>query len=183
MGVLKRKYVPSTSTSDDFDGSGVSSIEHFMSSKDPFRVGPGLRYAQPWPYTITTAAAESQHIVDRVQNAVEQCMKKYDINFTASIVRKLAAKTTAYTRDTMIVVTDDINTNAWKEAATEIQEILDREIGKSKFPDLKIRAEIRNAALMYQDYSTAVKPDTPEHNALEKAQEVCIEKVSSSKLP
>ncbi|PVH84655.1 hypothetical protein DL98DRAFT_568743 [Cadophora sp. DSE1049] len=171
MTVLKRKFQSSSSSSEDYDNdTGVSSIEYYFSQKDPYRAAPDGKHAIAWPYRVSRASQETRDVIAIIRSDYQNVLRKHNIEFHAESIHNLSPKHTSSTaRDTLVIITRDNNPKSWIEAATDIQNSIDRQLGM-KNTDRKIRVEIRNDLKMYQDRSFAVQPNSIEHSLLENAQ-------------
>ena len=90
MGAFKRKFVPSTESSEEYNHeTGVCSIEYYMAHKDPFRVAPRHKYAVPWLYNETGASDDAAKLVESIEDNYRKILEDSDISFERSMVRKL----------------------------------------------------------------------------------------------
>ncbi|KAG4432245.1 hypothetical protein IFR05_012278 [Cadophora sp. M221] len=178
MGIIKRKYAPSSSSSEDYDAdSGVSTIEFYMTSKDPYRVAPGNQLAIPWPYRMSRVSQATRDIVGNIRTEYETILSDHNITLLAETMRHLSPKHTSDTsRDTLILISRDEDPRPWKNAATAIQTIINQQLSLGN-TDLKIQVELRNDLKMYKDRSFIVRQNTAEHSLLEKAQLCVLEEI------
>ncbi|KAF4625898.1 hypothetical protein G7Y89_g12266 [Cudoniella acicularis] len=175
--VVKRKYILSTDSSEEYDSvTGVSSIEFYVAMKDPHRAAPVGKIATPWPITETRPSPEARKFANEIQKQIEEILANFVVKFETIKIRNVAARGLSNFRTTMIIITDDTDTENWVAAATTVQMIID-EVIKARGTGLKIGVEIRNPALMYQDVSRIIRSDTAEYKALIAVQKETIAKV------
>lgn len=132
-----------------------------------------------WPYQITRGSDEAEKVVDGIKTQCEKILEENGIKLDRAVVRGLRWTGGSRTRETLILATMDEDFQAWKVAATVIQEIVDKALRKQN-TDLKIKVEIRNELRMYKDVSTIIPPNTPIQIACEEAQEVILNQVQKS---
>jgi hypothetical protein len=142
--------------------SGACSIEFFMASKDPFRVGPANKITIPWPFDRTRSPDEAHAIADAIRDDYEKVLRDSNITLHQASVERLAPKGSSQSRDTLVILALDLDSRKWMDAATLIQDLLDKEIRRRKSV-LQISVEIRNNEKMYRDTSSALRPNTPAH--------------------
>ncbi|KAI9050539.1 hypothetical protein LZ554_005700 [Drepanopeziza brunnea f. sp. 'monogermtubi'] len=184
MGVLKRKNrAERNSNSDEYDDATEScTIELYMSARDPYRVVANPRYPLPWPYHVHKASSDGDDIFDAVAPRIHSILQAHGITPYTEILKSSSPKfTKSKERDHLLIYTKDENNETWNDAATAIQEMIDREISMSRPPkgEYRMRVEIRNHALMLRDTSSAVHQGTKEFTALEMTQNVVAEFVQN----
>jgi len=153
-----------------------------VTSKDRYRAAPGNEIPLPWPLDTTESSEEARQIVASLESVYRKVLTDSGINLHQVRVQGLSPRTDFRPRDTMIIETHDENSEGWKAAATEIQELLDNAIRKRKLQDagLKIRVEIWNEVKMHRDTSSIIKPNTTIHKALESIQEIVYKGVKEN---
>ena len=159
--------------------SGLCSIDFYMAAKDPFRVAPGKKIPYPWPHIRSIASAEAKEIADELRDAYEKVLLTFDIKLDDARVVGLSAEGGPPARDTLIIDTYDMDHRTWKDAATEIQKMLDDTISR-RASEIKIRVEIRNHTQMYQDWSSVIKPNSVAHMACMEVEAAVYEQVKKS---
>ena len=160
--------------------SGACSIEFYVASKDQFRVAPGNKIPCPWPYEIQRASNQAQQLLESLENAFKKVLRENNVQLHHIRAMALCRKGEGDTpQDTLILVSEDVDTRAWKGAVTIIGEMVDNAARKLNGSPT-IRVEIRNEDLMYRDTSYVIKPQTVEHRACMEIEDLVFDQVKKS---
>ncbi|KIN07468.1 hypothetical protein OIDMADRAFT_174437 [Oidiodendron maius Zn] len=181
MGIraLSRKYVPSSTSSEEYDPeTGVCSVDFYFAAKDPFRVAPGNKIPVPWPYASRRASDRAVEIADTLRSDYMKVLSDFGIKPRDTYVRALFADY-EQPRDTLVINTHDEDPQSWKEAATVIQGMLDDTIRRQAH-GFKISVEIRNDTKMYADVSSTIKHNSLAHQACMQVEQAVFEQVTKS---
>jgi hypothetical protein len=123
---------------------------------------------------------EANEIANSLRSRYERILQDYGIHVHTTGVQVLVPKDDTYrSRDTLIIYTYDEDSQRWKEAATEIQEILDKAL-EERTAKIEIRVEIRNPDKMYRDTSSIIRPGTTIHEACMKVESAVYKVVKKS---
>jgi hypothetical protein len=123
---------------------------------------------------------EANEIANSLRSRYERILQDYGVHVYTTGVQVLVPKDNTYrSRDTLIIYTYDEDSQRWKEAATEIQEILDKAL-EERTAKIEIRVEIRNPDKMYRDTSSIIRPGTTIHEACMKVESIVHEQVKKS---
>lgn len=139
-----------------------------MASKDPYRQADGSEIPTPWPFVTSASSAKGEKVLQELQEILEDILSRYKIDRPTLRVYTLAVKGfPATAKDTLIVSTLDTNPENFKEAATNIGNIVKAAADRQ---GIEMRIEVRNPQLMYRDVSSIIPPNSEAFRALEPLQ-------------
>ncbi|CZR51819.1 uncharacterized protein PAC_01696 [Phialocephala subalpina] len=159
MNTKKRKREYNPISSDEYDtDSGVCSIEEFNAGKDKYQCTMLGALPTPYPFSQGIASQASADVIKKQGDETQKVLSKYAITFSGSMKRKLWPKARpADAIDTLVIMTDNTDSQNWKDACTDIYALL----LQGGLVGSTIKVEIWNEALRYKDVSFAIPSDDP----------------------
>ncbi|KFY17261.1 hypothetical protein V492_00791 [Pseudogymnoascus sp. VKM F-4246] len=157
MGVLVRKSrLDKMSLSKYFDSeTGVSSIELYNATKDPFRVAPSGKIPIPWPYDHEMASVKAKKMETELLEMATETLRRYNIVPSYIHVLNMSKRGLPSTaKDTIVVSINDDDTTRWLPAADEIYQTI---LPRATEAGIQFRVELRNQERMYTDMSAALR--------------------------
>lgn len=180
MVVQNRIWSPANSSAEDYNEDGFQSIEQFNVCLDRNRQASGEKVPVPWPFGSRPVSAEGYSVVGRIED-MRKVLEDNNITYLGFELRFSRRKGLLVdATETLIIKSSDdqsksVGFSPWWHAANTIQCLLDRQANEAKYTG-NIQVEIRNPALMIQNFSTVVRPEAEGYSQLVNMREdVCKE--------